>query len=118
MIISPEKMVFEDSTDVIDYVSKGMVPTRKNFEKVMLRVRCPDSVKRNDEVYIPNHIFINCDNDTMYKCLDRVYKNRVRNRNITLGIVGIVAAALLIGKVSDSKKEKVESTDTIYVEEF
>ena len=118
MIISPEKIVFENTTDIVDYVSRGMIPTRKNFEKVMLKVRCPDETEvAEDEVYIPNRIFINCDENALNDALTRVYENRVRNRNITLAVVGIAALSLLIGKASSSKKKNSDSDDDINVDD-
>lgn len=111
MLFNPEKMVFETSYDVVDYVSKGFVPSRKNFEKVMSKVRIPDDEKVEGQVYIPSNLFIDCDIDTMNYALNRVYENRVKNRNITLAMVGIVLAGVLFGKVSGKKKEKEKDND-------
>lgn len=108
MLTDPTKMVFENTNDVIDYVSKGMVPTRKNFEKVMFAVRYPTpegATPEEGQVRIPDRIFINCDNDTMNEALHRVYQNRVRNRNIGIGIVGVIAAGLIFGKLSNKYKD-------------
>ena len=77
MITKPENVLFESTTDVVDYVSKGMIPTRKNFEKVMLKVKCPDEAKEEGQVYVPKNLFIECDNATMNEALHRVYENRI-----------------------------------------
>lgn len=109
MFTDPTKIVFENTNDVIDYVSRGMVPSRKNFEKVMCAVRFPTpegATSEEGSVNIPARLFIDCDTDTMNEALQRVYENRVRNRNIGLGVIGIIAAGLIFGKVSGKKKDK------------
>jgi hypothetical protein len=119
MIINPEKMVFENTTDIVDYVSRGLPPTRKNFEKVMLKVRCPDSEEHeSNEVHIHERLFINCDNDTMTEALNRVYENRIRNRNITIAVVGIVAMGLIFGKMSNGKHKKHKDEEDVNVDNF
>lgn len=98
MLIKPEKLKFENSTDIVDYVSKGMIPRRKDFEKVLSRVNCPDVEAIPNQVYIPETIFIDCDPDTMNTVIRRMYENRVRNRNICFVVAGVVAAGLLFSK--------------------
>ena len=117
MIIKPERIVFEDKRDVIDYVSRGMVPTRKNFERVMYKVRCPDDEK-SDDFYIPSRLFIDCDTDTMNEALQRVYENRVRNRNIALAITGVVVAGIIIGGVRSKNNSANSTDDDIEIVEF
>ena len=97
MLCNPERVIFEYKTDVIDYVTKGMVPTKKNFNQVMEKVRTPDVVKPDQGVYIPDGLFLNSDRYSFEDIMQRVYKNRVRNRNIGLGVAGIVVAGVLIG---------------------
>lgn len=113
MLGNPKKMVFESTNDVVDYVSKGMIPSRKNFEKVMLRIRRPDTTHEEGQVYIPEHLFINCDNETLNSTLERIYANRVRNRNITIGVIGGIAAVLLFGGMSSKKNKKDYDFDDI-----
>ena len=109
--MKPEKIAFEYASDVVDYVSRGMVPTKKNFEKVINKVKNPDEddPTTTNEVYIPSRIFINCDKDTMDIALRRVYENRVRNRNIGIGIIGAMAIGLLIGGIASRSKDHEEN---------
>lgn len=112
MIIKPEKMVFEDTNDIIDYVSRGMVPTRKNFEKVMFKVRCPDTndKKEENQVYIPEHLFINCSESDLAYALDRVYENRRRNQKIGIAAILItIGIGCLLGGAASNNKKKEES---------
>lgn len=111
MLINPENVVFETENDIIDYVSKGIVPSRKNFEKVMSKVRIPDYEKIEGQVYISKNMFIKCDQETLDFALNRVYKNRVRNRNICIGSLALILiAGLLLGNKSD-KKDKYDEDD-------
>ena len=119
MLINPEKLVFENPYDVINYVSKGMVPTKKNFDKVISKVRFPDNddSNHNEKPYIPNRLFIDCDTETMYMALNQVYKNRVRNRNISVGLLAILAAGLLIGGArSKSKSDDKDDFDSVTID--
>ena len=115
MLTNPEKIVFESTDDIVDYVSKGIIPTRKNFEKIIIKVASPDaygSTKVDREsVHIPEHLFINCDKETMRQAVARVYENRVRNRKITLGILGTIALGLLIGGINSGKKNDDDEDD-------
>lgn len=107
MLMKPEKIAFEYANDVVDYVSRGMVPSRKNFEKIINKVKNPDeddSITTN-EVYIPKKIFINYDKDTMDITMRRVYENRVRNRNIGIGIIGAMVLGLLIGGIASRSND-------------
>ena len=120
MIINPEKMVFENTIDIADYVSRGLPPTRKNFEKLIIKIRKPDTEEpaKPGELYISDRLFINCDNDTMDKTLTRVYENRIHNRNLTIGgVIGLIIAGIFIGGVS-RKNSKNEETDTINDNDF
>ena len=120
MIINPEKMVFENTTDIIDYVSRGLPPTKKNFEKIIFKVKHPDSEETGtNEVYIPERLFINCDNDTMTEALNRVYANRIRNRNVAITTaIGIVAIGLIFGKMSSGKHKKDKDEDDVNTDSF
>lgn len=110
-IISPEKIVFETEADLIDYVTKGFVPTKKSFEKFMSKMYNPngeDEVRdpNSNEVFIPDRVFFNCDRDTMDMVLRQVYANRVRNRNIMLTAIGVIGGIMLIGTIRGGHKKK------------
>lgn len=109
-IISPEKIVFESQEDLVDFVTRGLVPSKKNFEKVMAKMYYPnadDEVRdpNSKELFIPERLFIQCDRDTMNIVLNRVYANRVRNRNIILVAAGVVGSVMLLGAIRGNKKK-------------
>lgn len=110
-IISPEKVVFETESDLVDYVTKGFVPTKKSFEKVMSKMYNPNSDDEvrdpnSNEVFIPGRVLLNCDRGTMDMVLRQVYANRVRNRNIILTTIGVIGGVMLIGAIRGGSKKK------------
>lgn len=119
-MINPKKVAFETEKDVIDYVSRGLPPTKKNYREFINRVRCPladlDDGTYNDmvgnTVIIEESLFLNCDKDTLERSLERVYENRRRNRNIALAAIGIVAGVLIIGATRSEKKDRSEVSDS------
>lgn len=132
IITKPEKILFETQDDIIDYIGRGLPPTKKNFCKLkdaISDVKFDQKLKENStisetkvagkDVIIPSHLVLNIDDETFNNILDRMYKNRVRTCKITLGVVCVAALALAIGghKSSKSKDEDVEGFD-IDIEEF
>lgn len=113
-VFNPKRIVFESEEDVIDYVSRGLPPTKKNFDQFITAVKSPAdelSVK-GDGVSIPRSIFIECDNATMDIALRRVYANRIHNRNILLTTAGIIAGVICIGAIrSNCKKDDDVTTE-------
>lgn len=108
-IIRPERVVFESDADIIDYVSRGMVPTKRNFEKVMSKLLNPDesdAPRVDGEVRIPQYLLMDCDSETMEFVLRRVYENRVKNRNMALGAAGVVGGIVLLAMFSSHRKKK------------
>lgn len=105
MFIDPKKIAFETREDIVDYVSRGFLPPPKShFDQVMDKVRNPDendetiSAKKGKEVVIPKTI-IKEDAAILENILTRVYKNRIRNRNITLAGLGTLATGVIIGMI-------------------
>lgn len=120
MITNPKKIYFETEKDIIDYVSKGIVPSRKNFSKVINGVIFPDNEisakeKMGKDVVIKEGIIANEDKDAINRALNIVYDNRVKNRNLTiLGMVGLFAAGFFIGSsVSSSSSNKNEESASV-----
>lgn len=116
MIINPDKIVFNSELDVVDYVSKGLVPTRKNFLNLMDKMSNPDSDgeprdPQSKDIYLPERVLINCDSETMNSVLRQVYANRVRNRNIVLTVIGVVGGIMLIGTIRGGCKKKDKDDD-------
>lgn len=125
MIIKPEKVSFETPEDIIDYVSKGLVPTKKNYLKLKEAIKISkEPVEDFDEDYdywdddimediipekdviIPKSIMMNISDETFNRVLDRTYKNRVRNRNVIIGMIGTLAIGALISSNGKSSKNK------------
>lgn len=116
MLLDPSKIVFESKEDVIDYITKGLPPTRDNFEKVMAAMNNPvhDCYTRNPGEVIIKESAVNCSEKeiiTVNEICRQVYNNRRRNRNIAIGIGIGVTAAVVIGYVSanssdDDKKKR------------
>lgn len=111
---SPERIKFESLCDVVDYSTKGFMPSRDNFEKVMVKLRDPDTIPRlpdTKEVYISSDAVPDNMNEREIaaQVLERVYENRSKNRRNMLIAAGIIGAAVVGGHVfmicSRSKKE-------------
>lgn len=130
IIMKPEKIIFETQNDIIDYVGRGLPPTKKNFRKlkeaivdVKFQEKLPEEsstkVPGND-VIIPSHLVLDLDDETFNNILDRMYTNRVRTCKFTLGALGIIAAGLLIGKVRSSKEdnESEDCFDEVVIDEI
>lgn len=121
-IIDPKKVVFETEEDVVDYVSRGLPPTKKKYKEFINRVSSPlsdldmdDSEIVGDTVIIRESLFLNCDKDTLQRSLERVYANRIRNRNIILTLTAVTAGVILFGSIKssrckDSDADKKENT--------
>lgn len=121
-IIDPKKVVFETEEDVVDYVSRGLPPSKKKYKEFINRVSSPlndldmdDSEIVGDTVIIRESLFLDCDKDTLQRSLERVYANRIRNRNIILTLAAVTAGAILFGSIKssrckDSDEDKKENT--------
>lgn len=113
MITKPEKIKFETSDDIVDYISKGLPPTKRNYEKIKEAINTPikieitdEMLQKQDQVLITQPMVGTLDEDTLLKVCDRVYHNRVKERNLILMMVGIgVLGALGFGIASNKKKE-------------
>ena len=97
MFMDPKKILFESARDVVDYVSGGIIPpSRANFDQVMIKVRMPDgnhediSNKIGKEVVIQEDVIPEGDRVVLDKVMRRVYENRIKNRNITIGMIGTI----------------------------
>lgn len=121
MLVNPKYVEFESMQDIVDYVSRGfMPPSKKNFHQVIEKVNLPDSVdsienKIGNEVVISEELIDDENRDCLAIALQRVYTNRVRNRNIAIGTIvgttGLILLAMLIG--GSSKKEDVEKDSPV-----
>lgn len=108
MMIDPKLVKFESTNDIVDYVTKGLPPTNKQFNELMEAVKNP--VCYDDDVPLPGQRVIICqedvidwyNNDTVnaeiIEILNRIHHNRIVARNIAIGVgvavaVGAVAVA-------------------------
>ena len=91
MLVKPENLKFETQNDVINYVSKGIPPMRKDFDQFIKAVG--DSEQHGNGPYIPSGI-LKIDSDEMKEVLHAVQKNNRRN---TLIGECLIAGSLLIG---------------------
>ena len=121
MIVNPEKICFETTDDVIDYVSAGLPPTKKNFEKVITKVKKPDTYlgdayyrnapRAGIEVIIDESVINPSDRNAIDYTLRRVYKNRIRNRNTALiasGVIGLgILGFIFNGKNSSNEPDEI-----------
>lgn len=109
MITSPQYVKFENPVDIVDYVTRGLPPTREDFNALMTKIKLPDDwstslQKQGKEITVPQSVFTDWSEeeiDVLYKTLDRVYANRCRNLKITCGAVaGVVVAGLVIAIIT------------------
>lgn len=93
MITDPKKISFESKDDVIDYVTKGLPPSKKHYDHVMKELEDSDLCEDDD---FP----------TLQRALNRVYNNRRTERNIVFVGLGLIAAGITAGCVISSKKDE------------
>ena len=82
MFVCPSKILFENQTDIIDYVSQGIPPTRNDFVIALKKVRDIDNIFGSP-----------VEKDIVCNVLSRVYENR-RSRWIkgaTTLAIGVLA---------------------------
>lgn len=100
MIISPKRVMFETEKDIIDYVSKGLPPSKDNFKLLIDMIKDPygESNIQNNKMNIDPSILLKQDKETLEKVLKRVYENRVTDKNnICTGICIGIAVIVLHG---------------------
>ena len=122
--INPERVVFESTDDIIDYVSKGIAPRRKDFNKVIRCINEPmtddeiESASSND-VVIPDNIFIGIDKEQFKDVLTRVYRNNCRKRNgIVIGISAGVVMAIALGIRHAHKEAERDDRINEYIDRY
>lgn len=127
MNVKVSKIKFESTNDVVEYVSKGRVPSKKNFESLMT------SITDGSKVVIPNNITGLPERKEYYQkemrarqqlrdILTVVYASRKKNRRkliligalVGLGVVtGVGAITYMIGKHSVE-----ENDDELYTDDY
>lgn len=109
IFVKPEKVYFENQNDVIDYVTKGLPPRKKDFDKVIGSIGVEK--KEEGKPFIPEAV-LDMDASELKDVLHRVYEDNRKNYmigGIVAGsiIVGLVAA-LIIGGGDDKKSDNEE----------
>ena len=94
ILVNPKEVKFESSTDMIDYVSKGLPPTKKNFDALVTMIN-------DDDLYIEGSTFMN--KQQFIDGLTRVYENNCRKRNAILIGAGVVVVAGVAGAIAYKK---------------
>jgi hypothetical protein len=118
--MKPCKIRFESKRDVVDYVTRGLLPpSKEDFDQFIAKVKHPDNItavaarmEEGKEVVIPQNVVSIDDSIILEKVLTRVYENRVRNRNkiiVGLGVIGLLALAFIIR--GDTKEEVQDEYD-------
>ena len=114
MILPPEKVMFNSQQDIIDYVSRGLPPTQKEFSNLMERIQRPMTYeeimksrnKNENLVYIEDRLFMNIEKEQFENILNRVYENNVRNRNVLLFSIGVVSIGLIGGMLFHKRNDE------------
>ena len=102
ILVQPEHVIFNSRQDIVDYVSKGLPPTKNNFIRLQQALYSPIDFNGKEhppceygkDVIINKKVIDNIDIDEFNSILTRVYQNNVRNRNILIGL-GITAATIM-----------------------
>ena len=118
MLAEPSMIAFQTRLDIVDYVSRGLIPLDPHVGMVITKVRNPDTResipdKVGREVVISEDLFSSeREAEILAEVLERVHENRKRNRKITLGTIGVIGAACLIGSVFSSSNEKKKQEES------
>ena len=122
LVAKPHQIQFDSKESIIDYVSRGLPPTKKNYQLLKEKIQNPDNeysdVTPGKDVIINEDLFNGINRQEFEEILDRVYKNQVRNRNITIGILGTVAIVCIAGGVHHHIEEKKEEKENTKIEVY
>lgn len=95
MLIKSNKVLFENRADIIDYVSKGIPPKKKDFTDFTNAFGIDQKIE--GKPYIPSSL-LNMSQEDLRNVLERVYKNNRRNTWISAGLIlGALVGGLTIG---------------------
>ena len=96
MLTDPKNILFENSTDLVDYVSKGIPPRKKNYEKLKIAMANPVS---NPEFYggksvaVGKKLVEDLTQEELIKIFDQFYANQRKNYAIG-AVIGVGVAAI------------------------
>ena len=97
----PKNILFESTGDLVDYVTKGLPPSKKKYEQFRIAL---DNPVENPEIYAREKVAVSRDivdsltQEDLYAIFDRVYANQRKNYAIGIVIgVGVAATAGVVG---------------------
>jgi len=102
MLTKPENIKFESHEDIVDYISKGLPPTKNNYDKIVDKILYSDSNDTPDskiDLIVRERLFNDIDKPTFVNTLDRVYTNRLKNLNNLLITASIGIGTFILGKL-------------------
>lgn len=117
MLTNPKRIKFETTDDIVDYVSKGLPPKKKNYNQIIFRLDSPITAEdlKNNRSIVGNETVITEDvvstwvtqDDTdeltdIIDILNRVYANKRKDtiKSIIIGAVVAVGAFVAGGAVA------------------
>ena len=96
MISDPKNILFESTNDLVDYVSKGLPPSKKQYGQFRIALNSPvddPEIYARQTVAVSRDIVSSFTQEDMYAVFDRVYENQRKNYAIAI-VVGVAAAAI------------------------
>ncbi|MCM1233508.1 MAG: hypothetical protein NC489_25615 [Ruminococcus flavefaciens] len=124
-MMDPKKVKFESQKDVIDYVTRGAPPRKKDFNALIDAIDTRDSVpedlqeKPGTRVVIRPGLEFNMDDDALVTALNQIYINRCHNRKILMGAGMVIGAIVIAGglhqhnRINDLEAENKKLNDII-----
>jgi hypothetical protein len=119
MFIKPKRIKFENRNDIIDYVAKGVIPSKENYNNLSDGIRNPfkaqeelDDAKGYQPV-IEDYALEGISREDMSDIIYQIYKDRVNNRNNIIKIASTAAAVSVFAAISAKKKSKEKSKNKI-----
>lgn len=93
MLIPPEKMVFENTMNMVDYVGKGLPPTRKNYKKFVQAINYASDEEPVNPDTGQKRFVVDMPHDELVQILNQVYEDNRHNTMMTVGsfFVGVAA---------------------------
>lgn len=127
MLSDPKNILFENSTDLVDYVTLGLPPAKRKYIEFRNAIQNPVSSEDDlsqyarKQVAVRGNLVEHLTQEELYEILDRVYTNQRKNYTVGLGIgIGVAIVAGCVGFFFGCSKtdEKWESKLDDYTMHF
>lgn len=112
-MLDPKIVKFESINDIFDYVTRGMVPFKSDFEALIYGIRNPVEISKytpselarlaQDRVVIDANIIDPDEREYNINLLRHIYVNRVHNRRVLVGSAAAAAAVTTVICLSHHK---------------